>query len=87
MKSLHSLPIDNNENRKFQYIQNNSNKYSPMFFHVNHVRNGNDDISSVNILNIKNPRRGTYLLLERFIFVQIFKFYLVSQSLYNLWKH
>ncbi len=51
-------------------------------FHLNRVGNGNEDISSEEPFEIPKPRRGTDFLLELFIFVQIFKSSLVTQSLY-----
>jgi hypothetical protein len=42
----------------------------------------NDHISSKEHLKKSKTRRGTYLLLELFIFAQIFAFYLVTQSLW-----
>jgi hypothetical protein len=49
---------------------------------MNRVGNGNDDISSEeHFENLKkNQGRGTFLLLELYIFVQIYEFYLVIQS-------
>jgi hypothetical protein len=42
--------------------------------------NGNDDISSEEHLENVKTRRGSCLLLELFICVQLFEFYLVTQS-------
>ncbi len=52
-------------------------------FHLNSVGNGNGDISSEeHFIKFENQERyGTYLLLDLLIFVQIFEFYLVTQSL------
>ncbi len=45
--------------------------------------NGNDDISSEEHFENSKTRRGTYLLLELLIFVQILDFYLVIHSLFS----
>ncbi len=44
-------------------------------------KHSNDDISSEEHLKNSNTKRGTYLLLELFIFVKIFEFYLVTKFL------
>jgi hypothetical protein len=49
------------------------NIISPSKFYLNRVGNGNDDISSKeHFINLKT-KRGSYLLQELLIFVQIFE--------------
>jgi hypothetical protein len=42
--------------------------------------NGSDDISSEGHFENLKTKRGSYFLLEPFVFVQIFEFYLVTQD-------
>jgi hypothetical protein len=49
--------------------------------HLNRVGDGNDDISSEEHFKNLKTIRGSYLLLELFIFVQIFEFDRMTQSL------
>ncbi len=57
---------------------------SPIRFHLNRVGNGNDDISSEKHFENSKTRKGGYLLLDLFIFVQLFEFYLVTKSFKEL---
>ncbi len=77
-------------NRKQRGAQRNSagispiiNASSPKCYHINPVGNGNVDISSEeHFENWKSQERcRTYLLLELFIFGQLFEFHLVTKSL------
>ncbi len=57
-----------------------------MCFHLNLMGsdclfNDNDEISPEEHFESSKTRRGTLLLLELFIFVHMFEFYLVTQSL------
>jgi hypothetical protein len=50
-------------------------------FHLNLVGNGNDTSHQASILKIRKPREVLFYELELLIFVQIFAFHLVTQSL------
>ncbi len=51
---------------------------------LNCVENGNDEISSEEHFTYLKTKRGSYLLLELLIFVPIFEFYLVTQTLFKV---
>jgi hypothetical protein len=66
--------------KKFNsFISNNLSP--PIGFHLNRVGNGIDDILSEEHLKIRKLEKNSYLLLELVIFVKIFEFFLMTQSL------
>ncbi len=56
-------------------------RISPKCFHLNRLESGKDDSSSEFHLKSSKTSRGSYLDQELYTFVQIFDFYLVTQSL------
>ena len=50
-------------------------------FHLSCFGNINDDISPEDHFENSKTNRGSYVYLELFIFVQLFEFFLVTQSL------
>ncbi len=71
---MHNEPIGNNEKKRNSVDASPINVSFPLCFHLNRVGNGKDYISSEEHFRNSETRRGTYLLLELFIFVQIFEF-------------
>ncbi len=55
--------------------------YFSINFHLNRMGNGNDDISSKEHFEHEKPLGFPIEIFTIFNFVQIFKFYLVTQSL------
>jgi hypothetical protein len=77
----------NRKQQKFSRYISHTWLFSLMFFDLKRVENGNDDISTEEqFSNFKTRKRCTYFLLELFIFVQIFEFFL-ENSAQTHWPH